>query len=680
MKKIAFILGLTFFVSHVYSQEINESATQQTVVADQGCLTCDVENPEFAVDGDEETFSVINLDLAMANASIAQRLKFPSSACKKEKLVLGLRNPALLEDSALLGLTVATFLHGVSNNDEAPIAMSNVLIDPLNDRVLVVLYPEKEFDEIAIILRAGTAGGMSSLNLYFAKKVLILPEILGVTTVCENNEVNLQLDKPDSKFKYYWYPTSIGGMPIDSGFNFSSVPTASTSIYLARCKDSIGTRKEIAIKLIERPAVPKVDGDLEYCVGDHAALIASGSGNGESFIWNFNGQETTGPVYNSPELSQTSTLFLLSSKDGCRSTDTVKVALAISEKMDAPKVKCEALSPTSVRFFWADNSNAQGYVVGLNGGTMDKSPTKQGSGTSPWEYVVSNLKLDEVIYANVKGLDDSPCQFSEISDVASCQVAKCDTPIFDAPLVVKVCSNEQGEIALEGDDLSKYEFSFGGEPYTSNPIFNFTPVSNTQITVKARYPNAMDCPTKEVKVMVEVLPIPIVAFSASSKIVTVPGGEVKFTNETPGAVDYFWDFGDGQTSTFVNPTIRFLNEMSYDISLTIENSFGCKATTVKPAFIDGQLKASIFIPSAFTPNNDGKNDYFEVIGKRINDFSVSIFNENGKLLFKSLSLGDQWDGSFNFEPQPVGIYYFLVNAKLDDGEELIKKGVLNLIR
>jgi gliding motility-associated-like protein len=681
MKKILFLLVFLFLNAFIYAQETSESANSQSVVMDPLCTLCAVENPENAVDGDEETYSAINLGLAIDGSSITQLLKFPSSACSGEKLVLGINNDGLVElPEILVGLSITTFLNGVSNDDEQPVNISSVIIDLLNDRSLVTVFPENKFDEIAIKLTSGIAGGLTSINLYFAKKVLIFPEVSGATSVCVEDEVNLLLNNPESRFKYFWYANESGGSPIDSGITFSFVPTSSASIFLSRCRDSTGNRLEIPISILERPSAPDFAGDLEYCEGDHAAFIASGSNLGASYIWNFNGQETIGPVYNSPKLNLDSKIFLLSSIGGCRSKDTVLVPLVISKKMDAPVVQCEALSPTSVKFLWTGNSSADGYLVGINGGSVDKTPTKQGNGTSPWEFVVSNLKLDEVIFANVKAVDDSPCKFGETSQVVSCQVTKCDTPVFEAPLIVKVCLNEQGEIALEGNDLDRYEFSFDGQPYTTNPVFNFTPTTSTEISVKVRYPNALDCPTKEVKVLIEVLPIPEVAFSASSNFVTVPGGEVKFTNETLGAVDFSWDFGDGQTSTFINPSVRFMKEMNYDISLTVDNSFGCRSVLIKRSLMIGQLKGSIFIPNAFTPNNDGKNDYFEIVGKRISDFSITIFNENGKFLFKSLILENQWDGSFNNQPQPEGIYYFLVNAKLDDGEDLLKKGILNLIR
>jgi gliding motility-associated-like protein len=72
---------------------------------------------------------------------------------------------------------------------------------------------------------------------------------------------------------------------------------------------------------------------------------------------------------------------------------------------------------------------------------------------------------------------------------------------------------------------------------------------------------------------------------------------------------------------------------------------------------------SIFIPNAFTPNGDGINDGFGVKGEGIEDFTLTIFNRWGEIIFESSDPREKWDGSFKQQPCELGNYIYTVNAK-----------------
>lgn len=86
------------------------------------------------------------------------------------------------------------------------------------------------------------------------------------------------------------------------------------------------------------------------------------------------------------------------------------------------------------------------------------------------------------------------------------------------------------------------------------------------------------------------------------------------------------------------------------------------------------------IPSAFTPNGDGLNDWFGPLGKVPNEFSMQVFDRNGTLFFKSSSTYAKWDGRVNGMLQPNGIYVYLVQYKDIQGKWIMKKGTLALLR
>ncbi len=90
--------------------------------------------------------------------------------------------------------------------------------------------------------------------------------------------------------------------------------------------------------------------------------------------------------------------------------------------------------------------------------------------------------------------------------------------------------------------------------------------------------------------------------------------------------------------------------------------------------------ALVFMPSAFTPNGDGLNDYFGPIGKVPDEFSIQIYDRNGTLFFKSASTLHPWDGKVNGKPQPNGVYVYLVQYRDIQKKPVMKKGIVTLIR
>jgi gliding motility-associated-like protein len=90
--------------------------------------------------------------------------------------------------------------------------------------------------------------------------------------------------------------------------------------------------------------------------------------------------------------------------------------------------------------------------------------------------------------------------------------------------------------------------------------------------------------------------------------------------------------------------------------------------------------ALVWMPSAFTPNGDGLNDYFGPIGKVPDEFSIQIYDRNGTLFFKSASTLHPWDGKVNGKPQPNGVYVYLVQYRDIQKKPVMRKGIVTLIR
>jgi gliding motility-associated-like protein len=121
---------------------------------------------------------------------------------------------------------------------------------------------------------------------------------------------------------------------------------------------------------------------------------------------------------------------------------------------------------------------------------------------------------------------------------------------------------------------------------------------------------------------------------------------------------YFWSPSDGLSNPFAgNPVASPTKASEYYLKVT--NEIGCWTETSIKIFIFQRL----LIPTIFTPNNDGNNDFGEIFGKEsYPDVEVSIYNRWGEIVFFSKGYSTQFDGTYKGEPLPTGSYAYRVIA------------------
>ncbi len=114
----------------------------------------------------------------------------------------------------------------------------------------------------------------------------------------------------------------------------------------------------------------------------------------------------------------------------------------------------------------------------------------------------------------------------------------------------------------------------------------------------------------------------------------------------------------------------------------IEDQYGClyEVNYTQYVLFDPS-SVHFFIPNAFTPNGDGKNDIFRVrTDVAFDKYSLRIFNRYGQLVFETRNPEMGWDGSVEKVPQPTGTYIYEVVAHCGFCGEFYKKGTIVLIR
>jgi len=109
----------------------------------------------------------------------------------------------------------------------------------------------------------------------------------------------------------------------------------------------------------------------------------------------------------------------------------------------------------------------------------------------------------------------------------------------------------------------------------------------------------------------------------------------------------------------------------------------CGEATGDKRIITRDCEVKLWVPSAFSPDSDGLNDFFHAHGVNVDNFRIYIFNRLGQLIFEGEDLEASWDGRFNGEPCPEDVYTWMITYHGFSDETTktdIKKGMVMLIR
>jgi gliding motility-associated-like protein len=116
------------------------------------------------------------------------------------------------------------------------------------------------------------------------------------------------------------------------------------------------------------------------------------------------------------------------------------------------------------------------------------------------------------------------------------------------------------------------------------------------------------------------------------------------------------------------------------VNYTVTDSLGCTSTAQKAIMI--YSSCYLAVPNAFTPNNDGKNDFLRVLNAiKTEKLEFKIFNRWGQLVFKTANWKQGWDGTVKGTQQGSGVYvWFLTYTDRDTKEARTMRGSATLIR
>lgn len=422
----------------------------------------------------------------------------------------------------------------------------------------------------------------------------------------------------------------------------------------------VATNQTNQIEIIGAPAVD-AGSDITFCSGG-SGPIGSAPLAGVNYTWSpINGVDdataslTSVALINPTHDVQVIDYVLTAEEQGCQSRDTLAITILPkpTAEFSIPEGKCfpvNSFNLTAAGYFGASATFAWNFgPVGFPAASTLQNPQGvifNAPGVQPVTLVVT----------------DNTCvsePFVGMIDVYAMPVANFSSDVVDGcePLTVVF---ENQSVHTSSSLYKVWNFGDGGFATEQNPGHTYkSGVYSVNLSVvtgegcadnitKSAYINAYHKPTA--------------LFSMDEQVLDILGPTVTVTNLADSVVSSQFTFNEpfGDQITAMQTAYEYPEVGVYSITQLVSTAHGCTDT------ISARLKVNphytFYIPNAFTPDDDTKNEIWIPQGESVLDFNMTIYNRWNEEVFFSASLDTGWDGSFKGKPVPKGVYTYKIKT------------------
>ena len=382
-----------------------------------------------------------------------------------------------------------------------------------------------------------------------------------------------------------------------------------------------------------------------------ATVSATGGAGGYTYSWSPGGQ-TTATATNIGAGSYTVTV---TDANGCTATATENV-----QSTNGPNITVDNVSDISC-FGDADGSAS----ISVTGGTSPSNYSWSPSGGT----AASATGLDAGSYT-VTVTDDAGCISTE-----TITIAEPDPLVVTGTVVDADCAASNGEITTTttgGTGAYTYSWSPGGQTTA-----DLTGVGAGTFDVTVTDDNGCTATETFLVDQGDTVDVNIIPDNATIQ----SGDEVTFDvtiNPTVTNPTYTWTPSNGLSCTNCqNPTASPNQTTTYTVTVTSdEGCVGVDQATINVV----EPCADPFLPTIFSPNEDGKNDQLCMYGTCIQAMTLVIYNRWGEKVFESSNIEDCWDGKYRGKYVNSGTYVYKVRYTVFGEQEVVKSGNLTVVR
>lgn len=412
------------------------------------------------------------------------------------------------------------------------------------------------------------------------------------------------------------------------------------------------------INVLDKPLLSLDFDNALICRPDAIQLGANGTG---VFSWSppvfIDNPNIPNPIVNPPT---TMDYYVTLTDLGCVSRDTVTVNVVA-------QVTLQALPDTTI----CEGDVAQ---LGANSDGLQFSWTP-------------TANISDPTIKDPTAVTNSPTMYYVTATIGTCSsrdsmlVNTVPYPGADAGEDPTICYNKSAQLnaSIAGTAFHWTPISYLNNPTILNPI-STPPRTTSYILSVYDTINCPNCCPKPGRDTVTVIVLPKMSPFAGRDTSVVVGQPLQFNGS--GGVRYLWSPGTSLSDVNIyNPIGVYTDEFdSIRYKLTVWNEGDCEDS----AFVTVRIfktKPSVFVPTAFTPNNDGLNDVVRPIAvgiQKINYFS--IYNRWGQLVYQTTTNGQGWNGKVGGKEQGTGVFVWMVSAVDYLGKGYFQKGTVTLIR
>jgi gliding motility-associated-like protein len=471
----------------------------------------------------------------------------------------------------------------------------------------------------------------------------VTPQVSPTASICLNASTQLSASGGTS---YTWQPSA--GLNNTTIANPVASPVANTTYTVTVSNGSCSSTATVSVNVNQINA--QVVTPAPVCKNTGAQLSASG---GTSYLW----KPATGlsnPAISNPvaTVSAAATYTVIVSNGQCADSATVSV-----------NISPDPVAIVSPNVAACSNTTSQ---LTAGGGTsyLWQPATGLSSTTAPVVFATppATTTYTVVVFAG------------SCSDTAQVTVTVLPTPTVAAQNA-KLCRGQSAQLQASGGITYSWQPSLNlSSPYIANPVV--TPSVTTVYTVTAS--NGQCSSTTFINVTVIQPPKAIILTQANSDDGSAPM-TVDFYNASIGATSSLFTMLDPSYNTYTgNFSYTYGEPGSYHVLLNVSNSDGCKDSTA--VTIEVKPTSALYIPNAFTPNADGRNELFKVVSHGITEFEGYIFDRWGNLVYKWNDVEGGWDGTYKGDEVQQDVFVWQVKARGIDGKTYNPKGIVNVIR
>ncbi|MCX7955125.1 MAG: PKD domain-containing protein [Bacteroidales bacterium] len=241
-------------------------------------------------------------------------------------------------------------------------------------------------------------------------------------------------------------------------------------------------------------------------------------------------------------------------------------------------------------------------------------------------------------------------------------------------------------VETTNEENLQFEWNFG-DPYSisysnsRNPVYTYTHEGTYSVTLTTISPNG--CKNiQTIPNLIKVYPKPIARFTTDPIVINMINTNVHFINLSTGANQFYWSFGDGDSSLHESPYHEYpMVPASYNVTLIAISDKGCRDTAYMKLDVIGAY--TFYAPTAFTPDDDGVNETWRVYASNIKfeTFNLKVYDRWGAVLFETTDINKEWNGCFKDSNQkvPVGSYNWMATFRDLNGIMRTKTGSVTVI-